>query len=127
MATVLNRTTKELRRSVNTPDYDEASWIIDPDLTQVEGFPAKYWIIESGDIITLADTATQAAIDAALETVRITAEKESEKTRLDNERVLVALGHILVDEFNQLRQLHSLPDRTFAQLVAAIKGEIDNG
>ena len=127
MATVLNRTTKELRRSVNTPDYDEAGWIIDPDLTQVEGFPAKYWIIESGDIITLADTATQAAIDAALETVRITAEKESEKTRLDNERVLVALGHILVDEFNQLRQLHSLPDRTFAQLVAAIKGEIDNG
>ena len=127
MATVLNRTTKELRRSVNTPDYDEAGWIIDPDLTQVEGFPAKYWIIESGDIITLADTATQAAIDAALETVRITASKESEKTRLDNERVLVALGHILVDEFNQLRQLHSLPDRTFAQLVAAIKGEIDNG
>jgi hypothetical protein len=37
-----------------------------------------------------------------------------------------ALALVLLDEINILRTLHSLPDRTLAQAVTAIKGKISN-
>jgi hypothetical protein len=64
MAAVLNRTTKAFFASANTPDYPVAEWIINPDLTAVEGFPSQYWII-TGDIVTLMDQAQRDAVDAA--------------------------------------------------------------
>ena len=68
MASVLNRTTKEFRGSVNTPDYDPADWIINPDLSAVSGEPNKYWIIDppGSDTVRLATPAEQAVIDAAI-------------------------------------------------------------
>ena len=64
MASVLNRTTKEVLPSVNTPDYSPKDWIINPDLTAVNGFPSKYWII-TGDVVTLMSDVERAAVDAA--------------------------------------------------------------
>ena len=52
MANVLHRITKEYRRSVNDPDFSIADWIINPGLSAVEGFPAKYWTI-TGDVVFL--------------------------------------------------------------------------
>lgn len=46
MANVLNRRTKAYLRSVNTPDYDTSDWMINPDLSQVEGIAQKYWVLE---------------------------------------------------------------------------------
>ena len=39
MADVLNRQTLELKRSVNTPDYPESEWVINPDLTITQTVP----------------------------------------------------------------------------------------
>jgi hypothetical protein len=62
MANVLNRTTNEYLLSVNTPDYDPASWIINPDLSAVLGVPSAYWVI-TGDVVTLASNALRNVID----------------------------------------------------------------
>lgn len=64
MADVLNRTTRELLRSVNTPDYPAADWIANPDLSAVAGLPAWQWVIE-GDAIRPPTTSEMAAIEAA--------------------------------------------------------------
>ncbi len=72
MANVLNRTTgaaypyrKDLRLSVNTPDYDSADWIINPDLSAVQAFDSIYWSI-SGDTVSVVDAATRAARDTEI-------------------------------------------------------------
>ena len=33
MANVINKTTMEVRYSVNTPDFPETEWVISPDLS----------------------------------------------------------------------------------------------
>lgn len=61
MAAVLNRSTLEFFESVNTPDFDPAVWIINPDLSQVEGHPIYYWVINPDDSVSLMDTDACAA------------------------------------------------------------------
>jgi len=51
MASVLNRITKQYLESVNTPNYNEADWIINPDLSGVVNVPVMYWKIV-GDVIS---------------------------------------------------------------------------
>ena len=51
MASALHRTTKQYLESVNTPDYDVADWIINPDLAAVDGISTKYWKI-TGDSVS---------------------------------------------------------------------------
>lgn len=50
MANVLHRTTKEYILSVNTPDYSESDWIINPDLSAVKDLPQSYWIIDGDEV-----------------------------------------------------------------------------
>ena len=64
MATVLHRVSYQLRRSVNTPEFCAAEWIINPDLSAVEHVPRKYWKIE-GDEVREMDPDEKAAIDTA--------------------------------------------------------------
>jgi hypothetical protein len=65
MANVLNRTTKEFRTSVNTPDFPVADWIINPVLSAaVLAQPTKYWTI-TGDVVSLQSPAEQLATDDA--------------------------------------------------------------
>ncbi|RYD66146.1 MAG: DUF4376 domain-containing protein [Verrucomicrobiaceae bacterium] len=53
MANVLNRATNLYLESVNTPDYDVSEWVINPDLSEVEGFAPYYWIINPDDTVSL--------------------------------------------------------------------------
>ena len=124
MASVLNRTTKESRTSAHTPDFPVADWIINPDLTAVAGQPTIYWVI-TGDVVSLASVGEQATIDAALAAAKLTTEKDAAKSQIDVERVVRALVDMLPGEFNILRTLHSLPDRTAAQVNAALKANVD--
>jgi len=62
MASVLNKTTKQYIPSVNTPDYMDGNWLINPNMSVVSGHPEKYWIIE-GTTLRLATTAERAVID----------------------------------------------------------------
>lgn len=65
MADVLNRLTKQFLRSVNTPDYPEADWIINPDLSRVDGIPWRYWKIV-GDAVVEMTTEEKAIVDQPL-------------------------------------------------------------
>ena len=132
MAHVFNRTTGQFLQSVNTPDFDVADWVLNPDLVATVGQPVKYWFIpgttnpEGQEIIGVVDAAAQAVIDADLTAARIVSQKDGAKNEFDVQRVLPALAELLVDEFNNLRTLHALPDRTFSQLRTAIRGKIDS-
>lgn len=64
MATVLNRTTKVLLTSVNTPDFDVVDWIINPNLAAVAGVPVIYWKI-AGDNVSEMSQPEKDAVDAA--------------------------------------------------------------
>jgi len=85
-----------------------------PDVTQ----PA----LDAGHI---AYTADQVNIDAATAAARLTSEQTLAKNNVDVERVVRALVDLLPAEFNILRTLHSLADRTPAQVNAALKANID--
>jgi len=63
MATVVNKITLEVRDSVNTPDYDPAEWLINPDLTAVEGSPKRYWLLDENEALVLKDQAGREAAD----------------------------------------------------------------
>jgi hypothetical protein len=131
MAHVFNRTTGQFLRSVNTPDFDVADWVINPDLVATVGQPVKYWFItgatnpEGQEELGIVSVGEQATIDAALAATKLTNEKDSAKTQIDVERVVRALVDMLPGEFNILRTLHSLPDRTAAQVRAALKANVD--
>jgi len=85
-----------------------------PDVTQTA--------LDAGHI---AYTADQVNIDAATAAAKLTATKDAAKSNIDVERVVRALVDLLPSEFNILRTLHSLPDRTPAQVNAALKANID--
>jgi hypothetical protein len=63
MGDVLHRQTKELRRSVNTPDYDVAEWLVNPDLSPVAGVPQSRWIVD-GNAVRPPNSIEAAAFDA---------------------------------------------------------------
>ena len=73
MADVLHRTTKELRRSVHSPDYDTADWIINPDLGPVSGVAVAYWKIDAHNLMHFlrlrVDTHAQGEIRAFATTI----------------------------------------------------------
>ncbi len=131
MAHVFNRTTGQFIPSAHTPDFDVADWVINPDLVATVGQPVKYWFIlgttnpEGQEEIGVVDAAAQAVIDADIAAASATSQKNSAKNDVDVERVVRALVDLLPGEFNILRTLHSLPDRTAAQLTAGIKANID--
>ena len=64
MASALHRTSKQLKLSVNTPNFNPSVWIINPDLSGVDGVPVKYWKI-TGDVVSEMSPAEKAAYDAA--------------------------------------------------------------
>lgn len=131
MAHVFNRTTGQFIPSVNTPDFDVADWVINPDLVATVGQPVRYWFIpgttnpEGQEEIGVVDAAAQTVIDDDLAAARAVTEKDGAKTQIDVERVVRALIDLLPTEFNILRALHSLPDRTAAQVNAALKANVD--
>ena len=126
MAAVLNRTTKKFKASAHTPNFSSVEWIINPDLSAVQGQPVKYWMI-NGDVVTLATPAEQIVIDDAIAATRAARDKGEEKNRFDNERLLKAFAELVIDQFNVLRAIEGLPDLTFAQLRTAIRNKIDVG
>ena len=64
MASVINRTTKQYFQSVNTPDYPESDWIINPDMSAVVGVPVKYWKIVD-DTVAVMSADEQAQVEMA--------------------------------------------------------------
>lgn len=124
MADVLNRATRQFLRSVHTPAYPAEAWIRNPDLSAVEGVPAKYWKI-SGDTVSAMSQAERDAADAAEAAAAATAAKTGAKAEFDAQPVLRALASVLRDEINILRNAAGLQPRTAAQVRTAIRDAID--
>ena len=127
MANYLHRTTKQYTTSVspNSLPEPEANYVVNPDISAVEEFPSIYWII-TGDVVTLMSLSERDTVDADIVIANDLADKESEKGRIDVEKVLIALAIVIKNEINLLRAEHSLAARTLSQLKTAIKNEIDN-
>lgn len=62
MSDVLHRTTKQLLKSVNTPDYPVADWIRNPDLSSVSSVDVRYWKI-TGDVVSEMSAAEKTTED----------------------------------------------------------------
>ena len=122
MASALHRVTKEYRRSVHTPDFPSADWIINPDLSSVDGWPSRYWSV-TGDIVSLMDQASRDALDAAfLETQR-----DQQAAELTDPRSLLrALVETTRVSLNALRSEHGLPPHTGPQFRQAIRNRLDD-
>lgn len=144
MANVLNRTTKQFLASANTPDFPLLDWIHNPDMSAVTGFDSRYWII-SGDVVTLMDAPSRAALDAAA----VEAARDELANQLDQtEDILRAVVLLVLDELNAhttktnalltaidnssslanlktaVAAIADLPIRTAAQLKAAIRSKL---
>jgi len=68
MASVVHRINKIYMRSVNTPDFPAAAWVInsaEADTLFSAGVPSKYWNIVV-NLVTEMSVAEKAAVDAAL-------------------------------------------------------------
>lgn len=103
MASVLHRTTKEFRGSVNTPDFDAGTWIINPDLSAVTGQPNKYWIIDppGSDTVRLATLAEQAVIDAAINNATTQDNRAGAVGAADDPGAVGMQNRSLIEVFNQ--------------------------
>jgi len=64
MSDVLNRTTLQFKKSVNTPDYPTGDWVVNPDMSPVAGVAQKYWKL-TGDIVSEMTQAEKDAVDDA--------------------------------------------------------------
>lgn len=153
MADVLNRTTKEYRTSVNTPDFPVIDWIHNPDLSAVTGFDAKYWTI-TGDAVSLMTLAERDAVDANeaaanLAAIRAAAKAGYEAAAGDFLKALKAVALVTQDEMNlhaakinailsavdgaatygalrtAIAAIADYPQRTPAQLKVAVDNKID--
>lgn len=91
MADVVNRTTVQYLRSVNTPDYPTGSWIINPDLSALASVPEKYWKVV-GDTVVEMTAGEKAAVDAAA----IAAAPTRENVLIDPSLVAIAPGSTIV-------------------------------
>ena len=89
MADVINRTTGEIRRSVDTPKFPDADWLpLDRVVTDMlEAIPQKHRVVE-GDTVR---EATQAEKDAIAEDERQAEVQRVEALDISAEEVLRAL------------------------------------
>lgn len=76
MATVVHRTTFEVRRSVSTPDYPTAIWLINPQGLQGlinASVPSRYWKIVSEDLEEMTQSEKDAVDNSLLASDKIQA------------------------------------------------------
>lgn len=74
MANLINKLTGKVLLSVNTPDYDEGEWLVNPPGLKIliaNNVPQRFWKITADDVVEMSDQekADVKAID--LETFRI--------------------------------------------------------
>jgi hypothetical protein len=94
MANVLNRTTKEYLESVDTPHYPESEWLINPDLSAVQGYPPQLWIINDDDTVSPAPPERmQELINlAAYRSMSLDEAKASKKAQVNAQRDIHSNG-----------------------------------
>lgn len=64
MANVLHKATLQYRRSVNTTDFLDGSWLINPNQTIINTVPKKYWKVV-GEALLEMDAGEKATADGS--------------------------------------------------------------
>lgn len=150
MADVLKKTAIDYRRSVNTPDFPEADWFHNPDVSAVYPVvPQKYWRVGTNPVEEM-DAGQKAAVDSAETAAALASAKATADAAIDglDGYEARALAKLMLDEINNLRQwitsfkaavaaagsltalknnvaaLPNTPDRTLAQAKTAYKNLI---
>lgn len=113
MASVLNKTTLQYIESVNTPDYPTSDWIVNPDMSNVEGVPLKYWKLDGTDVVEMSQAEKEAVDAAGLQSRKDTANNYSVDTKI----AITALVKVLNTRLSQ-------NPITKAEMVQALKDEI---
>ena len=121
MANVINRTTLEIRMSVNTPDYDPAEWLINPDLAYVDGVEYRYLKIDGESVVEMTD-AEKATVDAAEESARIEALKAEALALVQQDsglrRLLIAMSVVNKRELAALKNNSPRASKSIEALMA---------
>jgi hypothetical protein len=136
MGNYLHRTTKQYLRSWSPNELSEPiiNYIVEPDLSNVIGVPAIYWVI-TGDTITEMSQVDKDNVDAIILSNSRDSELQAEIDRLESvNRQFVKL---MVDEINILRQQFNattaesgqltdtaLADRTLDQVRTQIRNSL---
>ena len=66
MSTVVNRVSFEVIHDANTPDYDPASWLVNPNMSAVQGVDKKYWFVRGNELHAMEPEARVKIDDADL-------------------------------------------------------------
>ena len=147
MANFLHRTTAQYLTSTSPNSLPEpiANYIEQPDLTAVDGFESKYWII-TGDIVTLMSQAERDVVDVN----DLSARRDNLANDIDRaETYSRAFALVLIDELNlraditneiftaaaaannlgsfktAMAAIGNVPIRTPAQLKTALRNKLD--
>ena len=130
MPSYLHRTRKILLENIDATDLPEApaNYIEDPNMSAVAGQPRKYWVI-SGDTVSLADAAGQAAADSAEATEINTADRSLNVRNVDNVNAVGMNTRALLQNAN--KRINWLTNRVLElqedlQAIKATNGPADN-
>lgn len=124
MAKVVVTNAHDWRKIAELAGGDPALIMFDPAASELEVADVTQAALNTAFATYTGD---QANIDAATAAALEVADKEGAKQDFDTQKVLIAFARLLIKELNELRALHGLPNRTFAQLRNAIRDEIDTG
>lgn len=91
MSDVVNRTTVQYLKSVHTPNFPDADWIINPDLSALASVPQKYWKI-SGDTVLEMNTTEKETVDDTALAASVSAKETDLKGRFVHPDLISELG-----------------------------------
>ena len=103
MGDVLHKTATptDYRISVHTPNFDSATWFINPDISAVVNVPTKYWKRPLTDPVQEMSPAEKQAVDDA-EKTRVTQNERSNASGASDDPAAVGMqNRSLIEVFNQ--------------------------
>lgn len=110
MATALNRVTMQYRKSINTPEFEnDPDWIINPDLSAVNGVPQKYWKLNSNDQVVEMNATEKAEVDQKMHRGILKVRKA------------MSFGRDLIAEFGGLNVDSNLSTATIKSILEELK------
>ncbi len=66
MANVLNVHTMEYKKSVNTTEYMNDNWLINPDLSSIQSVEKRFWKIDGNNVVEMSEEEKQIIINQNL-------------------------------------------------------------
>lgn len=127
MSTVINRTTREVRRSVHTPDYPPSEWIVNPKLPSCS---PEHYVIEGDRVREM--TVDEKAELADETTNRLMADRRTAikaaigSTDANTTAIMLAFNEV-IEELRAIKAGKPKPSRSLAEIKAAMNVAVDPG